>query len=200
MIVTRQRKKRFPWKRLLVPAVLLAVLGIALWWAPSRGWIANETAPVWKPVAAPFDAVAQQKALADTSKQAAALESQLADARAQIADRDKQISRLQTQLNDAQQQAPEDVKSPAPAAGPSTAPAQNGNDLAQQATPDMRRTAAEWASMDSESAAKVVQKLPIEYVARVFAVMSPDAAGAILENLPASYAAQLTQDHPELKR
>jgi Tfp pilus assembly protein FimV len=199
MIVTRQRKKRFPWKRLLVPAVLLAVIGLALWWAPSRGWIANETAPVWKPVAAPFDAVAQQKALAESSKQAAALESQLADARAQIADRDKQISRLQTQLSDAQQQAV-DGPSPAPAATASAAPGQNGSDLAQQATPDMRRTAAEWASMDSESAAKVVQKLPIEYVARVFAVMSPDAAGAILENLPASYAAQLTQDHPELKR
>ena len=199
MIVTRQRKKRFPWKRLLAPAVLLAVLGLALWWTPSRTWIANETAPMWKPVAAPFNAVAQQKALADSSKQAASLEAQLADARAQIADRDKQISRLQTQLNDAQQQAV-DVPSPAPAATASAAPGPNGSDLAQQATPDMRRTAAEWASMDSESAAKVVQKLPIEYVARVFAVMSPDAAGAILENLPASYAAQLTQDHPELKR
>lgn len=199
MIVTRQRKKRFPWKRLITPAILLAVLALALWWTPSRTWIANETAPAWKPVAAPFNAVAQQKALADSTKEAASLESQLADARAQITDRDKQISHLQTQLNDAQQQAVQ-VKSAAPTPAPSADPEQRGNDLSQQATPDMRRTAAVWASMDSEAAAKVVQKLPVDYVARVFAVMSPDAAGAILENLPAAYAAQLTQDHPELKR
>jgi hypothetical protein len=30
--------------------------------------------------------------------------------------------------------------------------------------------------------------------------MPPDAVGAILENLPAGYAAELTQEHPELKR
>jgi len=54
--------------------------------------------------------------------------------------------------------------------------------------------------MDSESAAKVVQKLPDAYVARIFALMPPDTVGAILENSPSVYAAQLTQEHPELKQ
>lgn len=199
MIVTRRRKKPFPWKRVLTVLVAIAIVAAAFWWAPSRSVIATATAPVWKPVAAPFDAVAQQKEIAANSKQLASLQAQLADARAQVADRDKQISRLQSQLSDAQQ---ETAAQPAakPAALPSSQPAQGGSDLAQEATPGMRRTAAEWAAMDAESAAKIVQKLPLDYVARVFAVMSPDAAGGILENLPASYAAQLTQERPELKR
>jgi flagellar motility protein MotE (MotC chaperone) len=52
--------------------------------------------------------------------------------------------------------------------------------------------------MDADAAAKVVQRLPDAYVARIFAIMPADSVGAILENLPAAYAARLTQDRPEL--
>lgn len=207
MIVTRQRKKPFPWKRVLLPAAAIALLVAALSWAPSRTWIATgplapvwkAASPVWKPIAAPFDAAGQARTVSAQSAQIADLQKQLQQARADITDRDKQISQLQTQVNDAQQQAAvaSAAKPPAPVAQASAAPAP---DLGTQGTPDMRRTAQVWSAMDSEAAAKIVQRLPQDYVARVFALMSPDSVGAILENLPASYAARLTQEHPELHR
>ena len=64
----------------------------------------------------------------------------------------------------------------------------------------MRRTAQVWANMDATNAAKVVQRLPIPYVARVLALMSPDDAGAILDAVPPAFAAQVTQENPQLKR
>jgi flagellar motility protein MotE (MotC chaperone) len=200
MIVTRKRRKPFPWKRVLLPAAAIALLAAALSWAPSRNWIATgPLAPVWKPVAAPFNSIEEAQTISAQNAQIAELRKQLQQARADVADRDKQISQLQTQVNDAQQQAvvASAAKPAAPAAQASAAPAP---DLSAQGTPDMRRTAAVWSAMDSEAAAKVVQKLPQDYVARVFALMSPDSVGAILENLPASYAARLTQEHPELHR
>lgn len=211
MIVTRQRKKPFPWKRVLPPIAALALLAAALWWTPSRTWIAtgplapvwNAASPVWKPIAAPFVAAGQERTIESQNSQITSLQKQLADTRAQVNADDKQISKLQTQVNDSQQQVAlaqatksKAATAPAPAAQASAAPA----DLSAQATPDMRRTAAVWAAMDSEAAAKIVQKLPQDYVARIFALMSPDAVGAILENLPATYAAHLTQEHPELNR
>lgn len=204
MIVTRQRKKPFPWKRVLIPGAAIALLVAALWWTPSRTWIAtgpltpvwNATAPVWKPIAAPFNAIGESRTIAAQSATIASLQKQLTDARTQLTDQDKQISRMQTQVNQAQQQAvlaraskPAIVKAQATAAP---------SDLSAQATPDMRRTAAVWAAMDPSSAAKIVQRLPQDYVARIFALMSPDAVGAILENVPPAYAARLTQEHPEL--
>ena len=53
--------------------------------------------------------------------------------------------------------------------------------------------------MEPDNAAKVVQRLPVPYVARVLAQMSPDAVGAILDAVPATFAAQLTQENPQLK-
>lgn len=202
MIVTRQRRKPFPWKRVLLPAVAIALLIAAFSWAPSRAWIANgPLAPVWKPVAAPFDSLGEARTVSMQSSQIAGLQKQLADAQSQIADRDKQISQLQSQLNDAAQQAAlAHAAKPVAAEVVAQASAAPAADLSTQGTPDMRRTAAVWSAMDAESAAKVVQKLPEDYVARIFALMSPDAVGAILENLPASYAARLTQEHPELHR
>lgn len=207
MIVTRKRKKRFPWRRVLLPGVAVALLVAALSWTPSRTWIATgPLAPLWntppvKAIAAPFDGLAQQRHIAAQDREIASLQAQLADARSQINDRAKQTSQLQSQLNDAQQQAAQ-ASAVKPAARPTASPdaAQNAGNLATQATPDIQRTAQVWASMDSESAAKIVEKLPQDYVARVFAAMSPEAVGAILENLPASFAAKLTQEHPELKR
>lgn len=208
MIVTRKRKKRFPWRRVLLPVAAVALLVAALSWAPSRTWIATgPLAPLWnsppaKAIAAPFDGLAQQRHIAAQEREIASLQTQLADARSQINERAKQTSQLQSQLNDAQQQAaqasaiqarPPEQRAAQPKGGAS-------NNEAVGPTPDIQRTAQVWAAMDSESAAKIVQKLPQDYVARVFAAMSPESVGAILENLPASFAANLTQEHPELKR
>jgi flagellar motility protein MotE (MotC chaperone) len=206
MIVTRRRKKPFPWRRVLLPTVAVALLVAAFSWAPSRNWIATgPMAPMWRTpafqaVAAPFNGMALQQEVGSKDRDIASLQKQLANARAQIGDRDKQISQLQTQLNGAQTEAAQAkaAKPAAPSAAGTPAPAA-AQDLSSQATPDIQRTAQVWAAMDSESAAKIVQKLPQDYVARVFAVMSPEAVGAILENLPASYAAKLTQEHPQLK-
>lgn len=213
MIVTRQRRRRFPWKRVLFPLGFLTVLALALWWTPSRTWLAtgpvttpvwNATAPVWKPIAKPFDMAAQQGTIKAQTAQIQALQKQVAQAQAQVTDRDKQISQMQTQLDQSQQDAVTahatgGVKGAVtPNATPASIPVVA--DLSQQGTADMRRTAQVWGSMDSEAAAKVVQKLPDAYVARVFALMSPDSVGAILENLPSGYAARLTGEHPELKR
>lgn len=207
MIVTRRRRKPFPWRRLLVPAVAVALVAAALWWNPSRNWIATgPMAPMWQSpvvqtVSAPFNGMALQQRVRARESDIASLQQQLADARAQLAEREKQISQLQSQLNDAQTEAAvaKAAKPAAPAPKNQNAAAQS-QDLSTQATPDIQRTAQVWAAMDSESAAKIVQNLPQDYVARVFAAMSPEAVGAILENLPASYAAKLTQEHPELKR
>lgn len=201
MIVTRQRKKPFPWNRILVPGIAIAVFAGALWWTPSRTWIGTgPLAPVWKAAAAPFNSADRERTIVAQKDQIASLQQQLADAQSQIADRDKQVSQMQTDLNAAQQQAAlvQAARTPAaPGAQATTAPAA---DLSSQGTPDMRRTAQVWSAMDAESAARVVQRLPQDYVARVFALMSPDSVGAVLENLPASYAARLTQEHPELHR
>jgi len=196
MIVTRRRRKPFPWKRVLISTAVVALIVAALWWAPSRTWIADR--PVFKPIAKLFDPMAQQQTIKNQDAQISQLQERLAAANSQIADCDKQASQLQTQLSDAQQQAvvanvPAQSK-PAPKASAQPAAA---NDLSAQGTPDMRRTAQVWGAMDSEAAAKIVQRLPTDYVARIFALMSPDSVGAILENLPPAYAARLTQEHPE---
>ncbi len=201
MIVTRRRKKPFPWKRVAVPATLIALIAAVLCWAPSRNWVATgPLEPAWTTVTAPFDQVGQTRTISAQNASIASLQQQLADARSQIADRDKQISQLQTQLNDAQQTAASAPSNKARAAVAQSTAAPAAAGLSAQATPDMRRTAAVWSAMDSEAAAKIVQRLPQDYVARVFALMSPDSVGAILENVPSSFAARLTQEHPELNR
>ena len=87
MIVTRKRKKRFPWRRVLLPAAAVALLVAALSWTPSRAWIATgPLAPVWntppaKAIAAPFDGLAQQRHIASQDREIASLQAQLADVR-----------------------------------------------------------------------------------------------------------------------
>lgn len=214
MIVTRKRRKPFPWRRLLLPVVAVALLAFAVIWAPSRNFLANgPLAPAVKavqPAMAPLHFEAQNRAIAQQKSQIETLQKQLDDQKQQIAGRDKQISSLTTQLNQTQQQLAQKTSAPSapvkkPAAAVSFASADssvagNANDLSTGATPDMRRTAAQWGAMDPEAAAKVVQRLPVAYVARIFAVMGPDNVGPILEAVPPSYAAQLTRDHPELAR
>lgn len=203
MIVTRRRRKPFPWKMIVIPCALVAVLAGALIWPVSRGWISKQA--VVGNLTKPFDAAAQMQSISSRNAQIAALQQQLDDARNQIADRDKQISSLQSQLNAAQQEAAmaKAVK-PRSQGAPQNASADlaqaNAPDLATQATPDMRRTASVWSAMDADSAAKVVQRLPDDYVARIFAIMPSDSVGAILEDAPVAYAARLTRDRPELRR
>lgn len=199
MIVTRRRKRPFPWKRVLIPLVPVALIAAVLVWPPTRSWIAAQ-APVQSALK-PFDPIAQQQTIREQQSQIASLQQQLSDARSQLADSDQRISRLRSQVSNMEEQAAiASVSARVRPAARSAALVQPANDLAEQGTPDMRRTAQVWGAMDPEAAAKVVQRLPIAYVARIFALMTPDAVGAILENVPSSYAALLTQERPELKR
>ncbi len=196
MIATRQRRKRFPWKRLTLPLLAAALAAAAFVWPPSQNWIASQ------PIAAPLHFVIQNRTIANQNRQLGSADKQLADAKMQVVDRDRTILSLHAQLARAQREAarPEPKTAPRLPTAASNAPDAPLADLAGGATQDMRRTAQMWGAMDAETAAKVVQHLPLSYVARVFSVMSPDSAGAILENLPPAYAAALTQEHPELRR
>ncbi len=218
MIVTRRRRKPFPWKRLALPVVAIALVAFALSWTPSRNAIGNgPAAPLWRAtgatlggIAAPFHFTAQNQELGNRAKEIAQLQSQVADMQAKDQAKDKKVADLQGQIATLQSQAAAARGTVAPhsAQAPSTndafasnmnAPVRGG-DLSAGATPDMHRTAEYWASMEPENAAKVVQKLPTVYVARIFALMSSDAVGSVMDALPPSYVAQLTQEHPELKR
>ena len=129
----------------------------------------------------------------------------------QIASLQQQIDQLQTQAastrNNASPAPGRQASGPAaPAAAPSGAfsssTAQGGyvaGDLSAGATADIRRTGAYWSSMEPENAAKLAERLPTSYVARVFAQMSPNDVGAILDALPAPYAAKLTAENPEIQ-
>jgi hypothetical protein len=224
VIVTRQRKKPFPWRRLILPVVAIGLVIFAFVWPPSRNVItAGPMGPVWSTVgsgygkiSAPFTYAAQNMALTDKNKQILALQTKAADLQTQldaktktIADLNSTVQQLQTAAANAKSGA-----TPGPATNGAAGAAGNNptgggitgangstaNDLSQGATPDMRRTASVWANMEPENASKVIQKLPIPYVAHILALMAPDTVGAILDALPADYAAKLTQDHPELKK
>lgn len=221
MIVTRQRRRRFPWKRLALPIIAVVLVIFAFTWAPSRNAIANgPAAPLWRAagsgvstVAAPLHFAAQTQLISDRNKQIAQLQAQLADAQAKDEAKDKKLSDLQSQVATLQAQAATERGAPPAKPAQSSAAsdttfasdsspsnAQSSSDLATGATADMHRTAQFWANMEPENAAKVVQHLPVIYVAHVFALMPADAAGSIMDALPARYVAELTQEHPELKR
>lgn len=221
MIVTRHRRKPFPWKRIGLPLLAAILVAVALSWAPSRNAIANgPLAPLWRmagtamaPVAAPLHFAAQNEVIKDRNKQIAQLQTQLQDAQKKAQAKDKQVTELQNQVGQLQTQAAQSHAKPAApvtkpggadsaafGAGTQAGTGAPTSDLAASATADMKRTAQFWANMDPENAAKVVQKLPTAYVARVFASMPPDSVGPILDALPPAYAAQLTQEHPELRR
>ncbi len=217
MIVTRRRRKPFPWKRLILPVVALALVAFALTWGPSRTVITGgPMAPLWQSastsfntVATPFHFAAQNELLTDRNRQIAALKAQVDTLQTQSTAKDKQIAALNHQVAQLQTQvanAPDASKpavsaasaaSAAPAAAPGSSAAVASEPAADQ---ELSRTAQYWANMEPENAAKVVEKLPVPYVARVLAQMSPDAVGAILDAVPAAFAAQLTQENPQLKR
>ncbi len=189
-------------------------------WPPSRNVITSgPMGPVWGTIgngygkiSGPFTYAAQNMALTDKNKQILALQTKAADLQKQLDAKQKTIDGLNSTVQQLQSAAA-NAASPGPApSGASAAAGGNptgggitganagaGSDLSQGATPDMRRTATVWANMEPENASKVIQKLPIPYVAHILALMAPDTVGAILDALPAAYAAKLTQDHPELK-
>lgn len=215
MIVTRQRPKPRQVHKILLPVIALVLLALAFILPPSRNLIVNgPLAPAFRVAgnffenaAKPLHFAALNSEIGKRDRTIAQLQAQINDQKTQLAGRDKQISALQSQINQMAQQGVADraknvPKAPAAtsdAGGGTGTPQTSGSDLTANATPDMRRTASQWSSMDAESAAKVVQKLPVPYVARVLALMPADAAGQILNALPPSYAAALTQEHPELR-
>lgn len=210
MIVTRRRRKPFPWKRFLLPLIAFALVAFAIWWGPSRSAISGgPMAPVWQTagtwwsgVTAPFHFAAQNQVITDRNRQIAVLQSQLTSAQNAGQDKDKQITALQQQIDQLQSQAAA-ARTTANSPRSSPRPAGTANAFAADASgvaPDVAKTAQYWTAMDPENAAKVAQKLPPSYVARVLAQMQPDAVGAILDALPAAYAAKLTQERPLLQR
>jgi flagellar motility protein MotE (MotC chaperone) len=226
VIVTRQRRKPFPFKRLLLPLLAIALVVFAFVWPPSRNVIFNgPAAPAARAVgnaydtaAQPFHFAAQNQVITGLNRQIETLQSQHAQDQADAASKAKQIAALQQQIDQLQTQAASTRSnaSPLPArqasgpAAPAAAPsgafssstAQGGyvaGDLSAGATADIRRTGAYWSSMEPENAAKLAERLPTSYVARVFAQMSPNDVGAILDALPAPYAAKLTAENPEIQ-
>ena len=220
MIVTRQRRKPFPWGRIVLPLLAIALVAFAFWWAPSRSVIFNpkmssfwtSASTVYDRVAAPFHFAEQNKVITALNAQVATLTTQATAQTAQIAADKKKLAAMQSDLNRAQADLAQArsvkpattaaVSSQSNAASPfsSSSTQRAYGDLASGATPDMRRTAAAWAAMDPDTLAKVLQKLPVPYVARVMALMSSDSAAAILDALPATYAAKLTQENPDLRK
>jgi flagellar motility protein MotE (MotC chaperone) len=225
VIVTRQRRKPFPYKRLLLPLLAIVLVVFALIWPPSRNLILNgPAAPAARAVgnaydnaSQPFHFAAQNQVITDRNRQIEALQAQLTQAQSEAADKAKQVASLQSQIDQLQTEAASSRSATSPNPGrPATASGAGGvpggtfssntaqggfvaGDLSAGASADVRRTGAYWASMEPENAAKLAQRLPTSYVARVFAQMSPNDVGAILDALPAAYAAKLTQENPEIQ-
>jgi flagellar motility protein MotE (MotC chaperone) len=216
VIVTRRRRKPFPWKRFILPAIAIALVAFAFIWEPSRSVITGgpmqplvqNIGARFNAIAAPFHFAAQNQVITDKNKQIVQLQAQIAGLQTQSSAKDKEIGSLNAQIGQLQTQA---ANSRGAAAAPTVPVAANaaqanplaqssGGDLTSGATQDMRRTAQVWANMEPENAAKVIQRLPIPYVARVLALMSPDDAGAILDAVPPAFAANVTQENPALKR
>jgi hypothetical protein len=194
MIVTRRRPKRRNYGKIILPVLALAG---ALYWPPSHNVIVNgPLKPVWGVLGAaggqaakPLTFAAQQQRIADQNRKlrddAALRESDRKDKEA----KDAQIAALRTQV--VQLQSSEKATPlPAPVVKP-TAAADLGLGAANPVPDDIRRTAAYWSSMDAEKAAAIAEKLPDDYVNRVFAQMSPDSVGDIMDALPPATAARL---------
>ena len=226
MIVTRRRRKSFPWKRFMLPLIAVALVAFAMSWQPSRDVIAKgPMAPLWRACASTFATIAtpfhfsqQNQLLTQRNVQIASLQKQVTQLQSEVGQKRKQIDGLNSQVSQLQTEAAQTHDATAPPLGKAQgvgaqavadSPIAGGTlanatatqgDFAAGATQNMRRTAQYWANMEPQNAAKAVQKLPVPYVARVLSLMSPDAVGSILDALPASFVAQLTQEHPELKR
>ncbi len=206
MIITRQRRKRTPWRRYLVPAAILAAFLFLVEWPPSQNAIANSPLrPFWlgagrvvSVVAGPLTFAAQQQQITDRNRTIQTLNAQLEKQRA-AADADStKVQQLQQQLAAmASQPHPTAIPAVRPsafAAAPAAVVAGGAGVMSTSPAADAdRRMAATWAAMDPEKAAAVVQRLPDDQVVRVLAQMDADSAGQIMNALPAGVAARLSR-------
>jgi TolA-binding protein len=207
MIVTRQRKKKQSSLPILLPIAAIAMLAIALTWPPSRNFITNGPLKpvatvvdgVWGTVSRPLTFAYQQQQLTDRNEQIKTLNDKLeADRKAQ-ADKDAQVQQLQKQIAAINNQP--EPSTPAPslplsggqAAAGGAAPSAGAAGAKTPVTDEVHRAAQQWAAMDPEKAAALVQKLPTGYVSAVFAAMSPDSVGPIMDALPAKVAALIVE-------
>ena len=206
MIVTRQRKQKKSSLPVLLPIAALVMLTVALTWPPSRNFITN--GPL-HPVAVLFDSVSsvvarpltfayQQQQISDRNIQIKDLNDQLEAERKASADKDAQVQQLQKQMAQLQAQ-PEATAAAEAAPVPAASGAAAGFGTSTSGTSDaltasaLKRDAAQWAAMDPDAAAALVQRLPQDYVARVFAQMPADSVGPIMDSLPPKVAAQIVQ-------
>jgi TolA-binding protein len=117
VIVTRRRRKPFPWKATAFPALAIAAIAAVSGWAPSRAWIVNAvsngpTGPAVRAVTTPFNLAAENRLLSERNARIRRLQAQVAQLRQAARDKDgkigdlqNQIGQLQTQLVDAQNAA-----------------------------------------------------------------------------------------------
>ena len=196
MIVTRQRKRRSGFGRILVPLALLAALGFALGWPPSQRAIASgPLKPAWKAgavvasvVMRPFTFAAQQQSIADRNHQIRELTARLERQRQATTDAQDRADEFQAQLAAA-------VNEPhvAPLPAPRVLHGAAHGMVSASSAADERRLAATWAAMEPAKAAAVAQRLPDATVSRVLAQMDADSAGAIMDELPTRVAARLSR-------
>jgi hypothetical protein len=203
MIVTRQRKQKKSSLPILLPIAAIAMLVIALTWPPSRNFITN--GPL-KPVATVFDTVwgtismpltfaYQQQQITDQQTQIRQLNDQLEADRKTEADKDAQVAALQKQIAGAADESAAATPAPAIAAAAPGAGAPGAAGAPAATVPDsVRLSAQQWAAMDPQRAAALVQKLPTAYVSAVFAQMSPDSVGPIMDALPPKVAALIVEN------
>lgn len=211
MIVTRQRKKKQSNLPILLPIAAIAMLVIALTWPPSRNFITNGPLKpvatvfdgVWGVVSRPLSFAYQQQQITDRNQQIKDLNDQLEADRKAADAKDAQLAALQKQLAAANSEPAAATPAPAvPLAGGQAAGTEvAAGGPAQPAVSDaIRRSAQQWAAMDPETAAALVQKLPTAYVSAVFAQMSPDSVGPIMDALPPKVAALIVESgtNPQL--
>ena len=148
----------------------------------------------------PFSFAYQNQVIADRNREIKSLNDRLEGDRKTVAERDSKIGALQDTLKRIQNAPSPPTSAPtipkvAPVAG-AGAPSTLGGATSQTAPQpdDIGRVAAYWGGMEADKAAAIVQRLPEDYVVRVFKKMSPDQVGEILAALPAGVAARLSAD------
>ena len=204
MIVTRRRERKLNLRPLLLPVIAIAALAVALIWPPSHKVIVDgPLAPVWSNLAQlgrPFAFAYQNQVIADRNREIKSLNDRLEGDRKTVAERDSKIGALQDTLKRVQNAPSAATPAPTIAKAARTTGAAAASTLGggtSQTVPqpdDVGRVAAYWGGMEADKAAAIVQRLPEDYVVRVFNKMSPDQVGEILAALPAAVAARLSAD------
>ena len=206
MIVTRQRKKKQSSLPILLPIAAIAMLAIALTWPPSRNFITNGPLKpvatvfdgIWGVVSRPLSFAYQQQQITDRNTRSS---SSTTSSRPTARPRPTRTPRSRSSRSRSRPTRPS--PSPRRRRPPSRWPGQQPPGAAAGAAGGRpllarRRTrsvaaAQQWAAMDPEKAAALVEKLPTSYVSAVFAQMSPDAVGPIMDALPAKVAALIVE-------